>query len=132
MYRLVKLVVGLLSGAVLAACSVGGSPTPASIPTSTLGSLLSLTAADTGRTLAVPVGGEIDVKLQTIGPGQYGTPQVSSAAVRYLSVSLVSPYLPAGPTQLFRFEAVAHGQATVSIQSTEGHNPAFTVTINSI
>ncbi len=129
MWRWVKLGMGLLSVAALAACSSRGSPAPSSAPaTSAITSLVSLTIADTGRTIAVPVGAEIDVKLQTIGPGQYNTPQVSTAAVRFLSVSLVSPVLPAGPTQLFRFEAAAQGQATITIQST-GQNPAFEVTV---
>jgi hypothetical protein len=90
---------------------------------------ISLSIADTGRTVAAPVGGEIDIKLQTIGPGQYATPKLSSPAVRFQTMSYVSPPVPAGPTQLFRFEVVAPGQATISIPGPD-QNPPFQVTVN--
>jgi len=76
----------------------------------------------------VPVGDEVDITLQTIGPGEYATPQLSSPAVRFLGMTYVSPALPAGPTQLFRFQAEAPGQTSISIQGAL-HNPAFEVTL---
>jgi len=148
MRSIAKALVGLLWVAVLAACAGVGSPAltsppagatvvsptettrPTIEPTARPTSQFSLTMADTGRTITVPVASEVDVTLQTIGPAEYGNPQLSSPSVRFLSVSYVTPPVPAGPTQLFRFEAAAQGQTTITIQST-GHSPEFEVTVNS-
>jgi hypothetical protein len=82
------------------------------------------------RTLDVAVGQELDVTLQTVGPGEYESPpSISSHALQYLSVVLVSPYVPAGPTQQFRFKAEAPGQAIVVFQHS-GNNPTISDTVN--
>src|SRR5512139_3748108 len=81
-------------------------------------------ADETLRT--VPVGADVRITLQNVGPGEYtAPPQVSSTALRYESVSLVSPYVPAGPTQEFRFRAVSRGQAIVVFTHT-GYNATVT------
>ena len=73
----------------------------------------------TSQTLIVPAGTEFTVTLQTIGPGEYGSPPtLSSGAVHFLDVSLVSPYVPAGPTQRFRFDATTRGKAIIVFQHT--------------
>ena len=73
----------------------------------------------TSQTLTVPAGTEFTVTLQTIGPGEYGSPPtLSSGAVHFLDVSLVSPYVPAGPTQRFRFDATTRGKAIIVFQHT--------------
>ncbi len=72
------------------------------------------------RTLALQVGQEVDMRLQTVGPGEYSSPPtISSSAVRFLGASVVGPYVPAGPTQVFRFMAVARGQAVVTFHHTD-------------
>jgi len=73
--------------------------------------------------LRVALGQELDITLQTIGPGRYDSlPAISSPAIRFLDMSFVGPAVPAGPTQLFRFKAEARGQAVVSFyQSTVGY-----------
>lgn len=76
---------------------------------------VSLTNADNGRSIAVVVGDEIDVTLQTIGPGEYGTPVLSSRSIRFLGVSYPGPQNPGGPRQLFRFEAVVVGRAEITM-----------------
>ena len=82
------------------------------------------------RTLSLLAGQEVEVKLQTIGPGEYSSPpSISSSAVRFLGVSLVGPYVPAGPTQVFRFMAVAPGQAMVAFHHT-GIDPEVDDTMN--
>ena len=86
------------------ACSSSGSPTR-----------LELENGDSGRTVAVAVGDEIRVTLQTIGPGQYGNPTVSSSSVGFLGVSAAGDPNPGGPRQLYRFEATASGRAEISI-----------------
>ena len=82
------------------------------------------------RTLSLAVGQEVDVRLQTIGPGQYASPPaISSSAMRFLAVSFVGPPVPAGPTQLFRFAAAAPGQAIVAFHHT-GLDPEVDDTMN--
>jgi hypothetical protein len=78
---------------------------------------ISLTNADHGRSIAVLVGDEIEITLQTIGPGEYGTPVVSSGSgsIRFLGEGSPGPQNPGGVRQLFRFEAVAPGGAEISI-----------------
>jgi hypothetical protein len=86
------------------ACSSSGSA-----------SRLELENGDSGRTVVVAVGDEIRVTLQTIGPGQYGSPTVSSGAVGFLGASPAGDPNPGGPRQLYRFEATASGRAEISI-----------------
>lgn len=90
----------------------------------------SLGNTDNGRVVSVKIGEEIDVTLQTIGPGEYDQhPDVSSRSISLLSVSYVSPPNPAGPRQLFQFKALAPGQAAISILHT-GQNPVFRITVD--
>jgi hypothetical protein len=89
-----------------------------------------LTDADNGRTITVGVGDAIEIKLGTVGPGEYGTPVVSSSSIRFVSVEVVGPYTPGGPTQLFHFEAVARGQATIAISHDGGSSVSFGITAN--
>ena len=81
---------------------------------------VSLTNADDGRTIAVLVGDEIEITLQTIGPGEYGTPVVSSGSIRFQGESSPGPQNPGGLRQLFRFEAVAAGRAEITIPHMNG------------
>jgi len=67
---------------------------------------------------AVAPGDKIDITLQTIGPGQYETPTVSSGSVRFLGESTAGTPNPAGPRQLFRFEAMTVGRAEITIEHT--------------
>jgi hypothetical protein len=71
--------------------------------------------AGPSRTLSIGVGGELALRLQSIGPGEYTVPpQLSSGAIRFLSAALVGPPVPAGETQLFRFRGVAPGTAIIT------------------
>jgi hypothetical protein len=75
-------------------------------------------------------GDEIQLTLQTIGPGEYEErPSVSSPAVVFLRVSVLTPPSPAGPRQLFQFIAVAAGHAAISIPHT-GKNSRFEITVD--
>jgi hypothetical protein len=91
------------------------------------------TMTDSGGSVSAKLGDELDVKLSSIGPSSYGDPVVSSSSVQYLNVSVVPPYGPGGPTQLFTFKAAAVGQATITIPKVNdptGTLPAFTLTVN--
>ena len=69
--------------------------------------------------LTVALGADVRITLQTIGPGEYAAPPTISAPfIRFESVSLKSPYVPAGPTQEFRFRAEARGRAIVTFTNT--------------
>ena len=88
-------------------------------PSSPSANVWRLDTTDTGRLLSVGVGDEIDVTLQTIGPGQYDEhPGISSPAVMFVKVSMPFPPNPGGPRQLFQFTAAAAGQAAISIVHT--------------
>ena len=81
------------------------------------------------QTLSVAIGQELDLKVQTVGPGEYQSPpSISSPALRFLNVTLVGPYLPAGPTQLFRFKADAAGRVIVILLHS-GNDPTITDTV---
>lgn len=89
---------------------------------------------DRGRRLTAAVGDTIEITLQTIGPGHYGSPVLSSGSVVFLGESSAGPPVPAGPTQVYRFEAVASGLADITIAHTgdpaEGPAiPPFVVTV---
>lgn len=67
--------------------------------------------------MEVAVGSEIRVMLGTVGPGEYvSPPTVSSPAIRFLDVTPIGPFVPAGARQLFRFRAVAAGRAIIAFQ----------------
>ena len=83
----------------------------------------------TSRTFAVPAGFQFSVTLQTIGPGEYSSPPaVSSSAVQFRDMSQVIPVVPAGPTQRFRFLAVAPGSTVVRFTHTD-RNPMVEDTV---
>src|SRR3954464_1590728 len=81
-------------------------------PSSPSGTVLSFDNGDNGRVLSAGLGDEIDVRLQTIGPGQYDEhPGVSSPAVAFSKVSILMPANPGGPRQIFQFRAMTAGHA---------------------
>lgn len=95
---------------------------------------ISLSNADAGRTLVAGVGDKVEVRLQTIGAGSFGNPTVSSGSVVFVGQSSVGPRIPAGLTQLYRFEAIAPGRADITIPHTGDlpgfpANPAFAVSV---
>ena len=93
---------------------------------------LSLDVNDNGRQIKATVGEELDITLGTVGPGNYGTPQVSSPAVQYEDVELAWPVTPAGPTQIYVFQAAEEGQAEIRIPHLNSGplvKPTFVVTI---
>jgi hypothetical protein len=87
---------------------------------------ISLSNADAGGTVVAGSGDKIELTLQTIGAGSFGNPTVSSGSVVLLGQSSVRPPIPAGVTQLYRFEAVAPGRADITIPHT-GDLPVFPV-----
>lgn len=73
------------------------------------------------QTLSIQAGRQLELTFQTVGPGQYASPPaVGSAAVRFLSMEVVTPAVPAGVTQQFRFAAVRPGVAVIVFHHTTG------------
>jgi hypothetical protein len=54
---------------------------------------------------------EIVITLQTIGPGQYETPQISSSSIRFKGSYFPREQNPGGPRQVYRFVAETVGEA---------------------
>jgi len=76
--------------------------------------LLSLNFNNDGQHLTATVGQQIELTLATVGPPQYGKPEISSPAIRLVSTALWRT-IPAGPTFIYIFEAAAQGEAQVTV-----------------
>lgn len=107
----------------------GNAQTPVS-PSSAKQHALCLNRANSGQHVAATISQPIQITLQTIGPGQYDSPQITSAAVRFERAAFppAREQNPGGPTQVYYFRAASEGEAEVRIPHTAS-NPAFTVTI---
>ncbi len=96
--------------------------------------IISVGNGDTGQSVVASVGEKIEVTLQTVGPGQYGDPILSSESVKFLDESSAGTPNPGGSRQLYRFEAVSSGQVNITIPHTGGladgpATPAFMITV---
>ncbi len=82
--------------------------------------------------LSVRVGEQFGIHLYTVGPGEYlSPPQLSSASLQFVDANVVPPYNPGGPTQLFRFIALAQGRTVITFQHSSGsYTVTDTVTVN--
>ena len=89
--------------------------------------ILFLTNANNGQRVAGVVGQRIEISLATIGPGSYGDPSVSSAAIRFRNVAWPQSQTPAGPTQIYIFEGTAEGEAEIRIA--HSGRGSFSVTV---
>jgi hypothetical protein len=94
--------------------------------TSTEPQVLSLNFTNNGQRLDSTVGQQIEITLGTVGPKQYGTPQVSSPAIQLESIALAGPPNPGGSTYIYIFEATAEGEAQIKIPIIHSENPDST------
>lgn len=87
-------------------------------------------AGSRSQAVTVALGAEFDVRLGTVGPGEYASPPAISApaVASYLGVEDDGPNVPAGPRQRFRFRATARGTTLVVFHHT-GTNPTITDTV---
>lgn len=92
-----------------------GSAQNAASQSSVPGYVLSLDNRNSGQRVTATVGQPIQITLQTIGPGQYVSPQISSQAIRFVSAGFAEKQNPGGPRQIYRFRAVSEGEAHISI-----------------
>ena len=73
-----------------------------------------------GTEVTLALGAFLDVVLGNVGPGTYASPpDITGAALAFEGVEVVPPYLPSGPTQRFRFKAIARGAAKVTLAKTD-------------
>jgi hypothetical protein len=116
--------VSLLVGALLVFCEGFEGQNR---PENAAGQILFLTKANDGQRVAAAVGQQIEISLATVGPGSYGDPIVSSAAIRFRNVAWPRLQNPGGPTQIYVFQAAAEGEAEIRIPHS-GRDP-FSVTV---
>ena len=68
------------------------------------------------QTVNMVVGQELEITVGTLGPGSYDAPTISSSAVTRVPDHTVDTIVtPGGPTQHFRFMALAAGQAIITL-----------------
>jgi hypothetical protein len=79
-----------------------------------------LSASDDASSITCSIGRKLDIVLQTIGPGEYQDPSLSSDAVEFLNQTL-GPVNPAGPEQTFHFTCVKPGSADIRILHSSGN-----------
>ena len=93
--------------------------------------VLFLDRSNTGQEVAVPIGQAIELRLQTIGGGQYQDPQITGSAIRFEGSAFAKPadQNPGGPKQYYHFRATEEGEAKIRIPHS-GSNAAFTVTVH--
>jgi len=92
--------------------------------------LIVLGNQDDRRSFSASVGQCIDVTLQTIGPGQYGEPRVTSSSVGFVGMSAApGPVNPGGQRQRFQFKAASVGSAVIHIPHSRGMAFTFTMEV---
>ena len=92
-----------------------GAAQNAASQSSVPGHVLSLDNRNSGQRITATVGQPIQITLQTIGPGQYVSPQISSPAIQLVSAGFAEMQNPGGPRQIYRFRAAADGEAHITI-----------------
>lgn len=111
--RLLLFVVPLALLMTFSACLHAQKPHQASAKES--GQVLSLDFSNNGQRVSSRVGEQIEIRLATIGPRQYGDPEISSPAVRLLNIAQEWPPNPGGPGFIYVLEAAADGEAQVIV-----------------
>jgi hypothetical protein len=87
------------------------------------GERIRLDNSSNGHTISAAPGDEIEITLQTIGPGQYLMPTVAGPILS-LGEFPAAVQNPGGPTQIFRFQAVTVGRGEVFIPHTASAPPS--------
>jgi len=91
--------------------------------------VLDLNFANNGQHVSARVGQQIEISLGTVGPRQYGTPQISSSAVRFLNTAQNWPPNPGGPSFVYVLEAAAEGEARVIVPVMNADEMPYTTDI---
>lgn len=105
----------LISGLASALLARGNAGAQSRLSHASTPPVLSLSFANNGQHVSVRRGQQIEISLGTVGPRQYGTPEISSPALQLVSTALDWPPNPGGPRFVYIFEAVAEGEARVTV-----------------
>lgn len=109
-YRPLRLALALLAGFAADSCH---GPGP-----------LEVNGGANPRSFSIAVGQEVDIFLQTIGPGSYvAPPTLNGSAIEFLEVTPGGVIDPGGVTQLFHFKGIAHGTTTITFTNVCGCTP---------
>jgi hypothetical protein len=74
---------------------------------------------------SIAPGQEIDIFLQTIGPGEYGAPPaLNGSAIAFVEVTMPLQD-PGGLSQLFRIRGVEPGTTIITFQQIDNNTPGF-------
>ena len=122
--RILSLLVKLSVPVGVASCS-----SDKSAQTQDVQGQLVLSGSDVGSAVTVAVGQQIKIALQTIGPGEYSTPSISSDSVHFLNLSVPAGQNPGGIQQDFWFDGTSVGSAVVTIAHTVRDPFVVTVTV---
>lgn len=101
-----------LASVLLAGCTAAAQDR---LPHDSTPRVLSLSFANNGQHVSARAGQQIEISLGTVGPRQYGTPELSSSAVQLVSTALDYPLSPGGTSFVYIFQAVAEGEARLTV-----------------
>lgn len=107
----------------LVGCNAAGQSRPAHGSSQPV---LSLRLANNGQHVSARVGQQIEISLGTVGPRQYGTPEISSPALQLVSTAQDWPPNPGGPSFVYIFQAVAEGEARVTVPVINSEPASYT------
>jgi len=102
---------------------------PYPLATSARQQVLTLDFAKNGQTVSARVGQQIEISLRTVGPRQYGTPEISSPAIRLLNTAQDWPPNPGGPGFVYVLQAAAEGEAQVIVPVLNAEETPYTTDI---
>lgn len=93
--------------------------------------VLYLNRSNSGQHVVVLVGQAIEVRLQTIGPGQYDAPRISGTSIRFEGSAFAEAagQNPGGPRQDYYFRSASEGESEITIPHTVSSD-TFMVTIH--
>jgi hypothetical protein len=75
-------------------------------------------------TFFIGIGQQIDIHMQTVGPGEFGSPPtLGGSTIAFLGVG-PGPIDPGGITQVFHFKGVTAGTTIITFQSID-NTPGF-------
>ena len=91
-------------------------------------------AAELNQNFTLTVGQELNITVQSVGPGRFEIPPgISSPVLQFISAAQTGVANPAGPTLLYRFRAVARGTAIITfaeISSASGRSTLYADTVS--
>jgi hypothetical protein len=126
----------LVGGLALVLLACGNTAAQSRSPYRNTPGVLSLSFANNGQQVSARVGQQIEIRLGSIGPRQYGTPEISSPALQLVSTAQDWPPNPGGPSFVYIFETVVEGEVRVTVpvinaeQTPYTNDITFTVTVH--